>query len=64
MDFNLTCLVIVKMASLERSESPPPANKRAKSMDFDSEIAPKVAKIQTELGLEICENSRNPSGNF
>merc|ERR1712223_1134143 len=54
--------VIVKMASSPCSESPPPATKRSKISDFDSEIAPKVAKTQYEIGGTISNDNRNPSG--
>ena len=50
------------MASAPSSESPPPATKRAKLTDFDSEIAPKLAKTQYECSLAISNDSRNPSG--
>lgn len=64
MIFCFTCLVIVKMASAERRESPPPANKRAISTDFDSEIAAKVAKNQSEIKPMISEIVANHSGKF
>merc|ERR1712223_289939 len=54
--------VIVKMASSPCSESPPPATKRSKISDFDSEIAPKVAKTQYEIGGTISNDNRDPSG--
>merc|ERR1712223_1369984 len=54
--------VIVKMASAPSSGPPPPATKRAKLTDFDSEIAPKVAKTQYEIGGTISNDNRNPSG--
>merc|ERR1712223_707022 len=54
--------VIVKMASSPCSESPPPATKRSKISDFDSEIASKVAKTQYEIGGTISNDNRNPSG--
>merc|ERR1712223_530114 len=54
--------VIVKMASAPSSGPPPPATKRAKQTDFDSEIAPKLAKTQYECSLAISNDSRNPSG--
>merc|ERR1719357_1271369 len=50
------------MASSPCSESPPPATKRSKISDFDSEIAPKVAKTQYEIGGTISNDNRNPSG--
>lgn len=64
MEIHFTCLVIVKMASAERRESPPPATKRAISTDFDSEIAAKVAKNQSEIKPHISESSNQHSGNF
>jgi len=55
-------LVIVKMASSPSSESPPPVQKRTKNSDFDSEIPQKLVKTQSEFGLAISGDSRNPSG--
>ena len=55
-------LVIVKMASSPSSESPPPVQKRTKNSDFDSEIPQKLVKTQSEFGLAISSDSRNPSG--
>ena len=52
------------MASAQGSESQPPAIKRAKSSDFDSDIAPKVAKTQFECGPPNYGGNRNPSGKF
>merc|ERR1712223_1537828 len=54
--------VIVKMASAPSSGPPPPATKRAKQTDFDSEIAPKLAKTQYEIGGTISNDNRDPSG--
>merc|ERR1711935_908154 len=54
--------VIVKMASSPSSESPPPVQKRTKNSDFDSEIPQKLVKTQSEFGLAISSDSRNPSG--
>merc|ERR1712172_276098 len=53
---------IVKMASSPSSESPPPVQKRTKNSDFDSEIPQKLVKTQSEFGLAISGDSRNPSG--
>ena len=58
----LLMLVIVKMASSPSSESPPPVQKRTKNSDFDSEIPQKLVKTQSEFGLAISSDSRNPSG--
>merc|ERR1711997_1099045 len=53
---------IVKMASSPSSESPPPVQKRTKNSDFDSEIPQKLVKTQSEFGLAISSDCRNPSG--
>merc|ERR1711953_1251681 len=50
--------VIVKMASPQRSESPPPAKKRCKSPEFDFVSAPKVSKNLSEFGPQTSAGPR------
>merc|ERR1711953_85325 len=50
--------VIVKMASPQRSESPPPAKKRCKSPEFGFVSAPKVAKNLSEFGPQTSAGPR------
>merc|ERR1711953_1259622 len=50
--------VIVKMASPQRRESPPPAKKRCKSPEFGFVSAPKVSKNLSEFGPQTSAGPR------
>ena len=64
MGLTFTCLVIVNMASPQRSESPPPAKKRCKSPEFDFVSAPKVAKNASEFGPQPSAGPRKSLSKF